>query len=555
MSPSDSEDDGSPSPPPRDWIPAVPPPPPVSADSRVIRLPSQWSSSARYPTLSLSPDCRELSSDVCSADKESPAARTDHPAPPACGVYYFEVRVSSKSSKSCALCLFASKDAKLSRLPGWDSHSWGYYGEDGCTLYGDRNGRTYADGFGNGDIIGCCIDFTSRKAFFTKNGRFLGPAFDNIPVNVDLYPSVGFRQNNESVRVNLGQEPFKFNIEEHVQERKSVVWQRIMSTPLSGNISSSEEDKDDIKETMYELVMEYLAHHGYSGTAKALRNQHADEVTLVSKAGIDVEMADAARRDAFKDVDAEIELRTSIVGMVAAGRIEEAMSATREHFPGALEIEDGLLLLKLRCRRFVELILDASDLQKRMDSPHRQAAPSRVDVDDDDLGMDMDIDDDAPVYASNGHTSSTPLHVDGHEKALSDALAYGRALWTDYKHASEERRTIVERAFCVVAFSDPREVGGLPAEVSSIETRIALSAELNQAILKCQGKPTRPALEMMYQHTAACVQQLGVLGVGEAAFADMYGEIIADDSYNTTNLLQPKPDFLGQSSEFGLRLV
>ena len=41
-----------------------------------------------------------------------------------------------------------------------------------------------------------------------------------------------------------------------------------------------------------------------------------------------------------------------------------------------------------------------------------------------------------------------------------------------------------------------------------------------------QGKPAHPALETLYRQTAACVVQLGLLGVGQAAFADMSKEFL-----------------------------
>ena len=36
----------------------------------------------------------------------------------------------------------------------------------------------------------------------------------------------------------------------------------------------------------------------------------------------------------------------------------------------------------------------------------------------------------------------------------------------------------------------------------------------------------QPALETVYRHTSACVTQLGLLGVGAAAFADMSREFL-----------------------------
>lgn len=79
---------------------------------------------------------------------------------------------------------------KFSRLPGWEPNSWGYHGDDGCSFAAEKNGTSYGPTYGGkfkftlllvpyqhlaaGDIIGCGIDFTTRRAFFTKNGSFIG---------------------------------------------------------------------------------------------------------------------------------------------------------------------------------------------------------------------------------------------------------------------------------------------------------------------------------------------------------------------------------------------
>ena len=44
--------------------------------------------------------------------------------------------------------------------------------------------------------------------------------------------------------------------------------------------------------------------------------------------------------------------------------------------------------------------------------------------------------------------------------------------------------------------------------------------------VESQGKPPQPTLETLYRHTAASVVQLGLLGVGGAAFADMPKEFL-----------------------------
>jgi Ran-binding protein 9/10 len=85
---------------------------------------------------------------------------------------------------------FATKALNLSKLPGWDSGSWGYHGDDGLSFMGQpRTGATYGPRFGSmffthsremgltsqpaNDTIGCGVNFLENNAFYTKNGKLL----------------------------------------------------------------------------------------------------------------------------------------------------------------------------------------------------------------------------------------------------------------------------------------------------------------------------------------------------------------------------------------------
>ena len=46
------------------------------------------------------------------------------------------------------------------------------------------------------------------------------------------------------------------------------------------------------------------------------------------------------------------------------------------------------------------------------------------------------------------------------------------------------------------------------------------------SVPESQGSPAHPPLEMLFRQVSACVQELGLLGVGEAAFADVPGEFL-----------------------------
>jgi hypothetical protein len=85
---------------------------------------------------------------------------------------------------------FAGKAARPSKLPGCEPGSWAYYGDDGSAMSPERNNTQFSQSFGSkslifsllqsfilslaGDIVGCGVDFTTYKAFFTRNGTLIG---------------------------------------------------------------------------------------------------------------------------------------------------------------------------------------------------------------------------------------------------------------------------------------------------------------------------------------------------------------------------------------------
>ena len=123
-----------------------------------------------------------------------------------------------------------TKDASLSRVPGWEKESWGMHGDDGSAFHGGgERGKTFGTAFNLDDTIGCGMNFRTSTLFFTKNGEYCGmysfsSAMKNHAANLVLgiafrdvrekvYPFIGMRKNGEHVRVNFGQSPFVFDID------------------------------------------------------------------------------------------------------------------------------------------------------------------------------------------------------------------------------------------------------------------------------------------------------------------------------------------------------
>ncbi|KAH0838642.1 hypothetical protein J3R83DRAFT_6967 [Lanmaoa asiatica] len=576
-------------------------PSPMTASSPILLLPIRWCDEYRSPHLSVCGDGRELIYQGASggSDKDAATARTAVPVPPACGIFYYETEITSKASKS-----FITRDVKVSRLPGWEKNSWGYHGESGTICSGDKNGLSFGTTFGVGDIIGCGIDFTQNRIFYTKNGSLLGTVFENVGKDCDIFPAVGLCYTNESIHANFGQETFKYDIDDHVLQQRNHTWAEIQSTPLTwlaerlqlhdkpspANTADSVADPSD-KIPLNDLVLSYLSHHGYARTARAFESQchtrggFSTRAPSVASAPEPMTVAPISTDDYVMDMDIgdgpltastprsavlapipvdDIELRTHIIQSVIAGDVDTALTATRKHFPLVLQADAGLMLFKLRCRKFVELVLEAAELKKRMTAEEsemnvegcgpvsRSVSGSVLEsVSEDTVGSDggvmidgvgMDIDDgeaevDTPDVS--GHTemgmltSSAPIAIGPSRKpsvislsstsswAGATAAQYGSALERAVAYGQELGRTSV-----IMAYDDPLEAGGDAAEVAGQAARVALATELNQAILQSQGRPTQPLLDRLYRQTAVCLTQLALMGNGAAAFADMPKEFL-----------------------------
>ncbi|KAF4623284.1 hypothetical protein D9613_002023 [Agrocybe pediades] len=531
---------------------------------QVLRLPTRWSEQDRHHNLNVFSDGRELSfqGPSCSGDKEGSSARANHKIPPACGIYYYEVEIMGKEQKAHISIGFAAPKAKFNRLPGADPHSWGYYGEDGSALSPDRNNVHFGPPFGTGDIIGCGIDFSANVAFYTRNG----PVFENIGRHGDLYPSVGVQHNGEAIRTNFGQARFSYDIDYHVQQQCHATWSKIITTPIdytrlreepskptsASNASSNTtgdnttDTNDEAKDILNQLILSYLVHHGYAQTAKAFSKRQKDRTA--SSELLDNSSSSKVKLDAAEakvgTMEDDIESRTNIVNAILEGQIDSAIDTLQVKFPEVLEADNHLIFFKLRCRKFVELILETAEMKKKLKDIHEKEIekPTGPDYTQNTWAsedMDMDVDDDSaipsefhPVLESgtnwNGTGPSTGLDTTTkYESALNEAIVYGQTLSNDYQSDPRpEVQQLFKKTFGIVAWEDPLTAGGATAELVGQGARVTLSHEVNQAILRSQGRPAQPALETLWRHISACITQLGIFGVGVAAFADMERELL-----------------------------
>jgi hypothetical protein len=148
-------------------------------------------------------------------------------------VAYYEVRITRAnrsqlqgymqdevSVTECVAVGLATKGfLRQKRLPGWDSESFGYHGDDGAIFHGrGRQLASYGPSFGHGDVVGCGIDYRDRSVFFTLNGQFLGTAFSDLKSGLSLHPTVGIDA-AVTTAFNFGKEPFEYDLPAHLNRQ------------------------------------------------------------------------------------------------------------------------------------------------------------------------------------------------------------------------------------------------------------------------------------------------------------------------------------------------
>ncbi|GAA5822889.1 hypothetical protein JCM3770_004567 [Rhodotorula araucariae] len=513
-----------------------------------ILLPTCWDAQDRCALLELTSDGLGVSfaGSAKYGDRDAAAVRANRPVPPQAGVYYFEVQVLDKGVSGYIGIGLSDRNVPLGRLPGWEDKSYGYHADDGRAFCSQGNGEEFGPTFTTGDVVGCGIDWTdagpprgnreraprppgrsakdketagdkgSGRVFFTKNGEFLGYAFCGLQGK--LYPTVGLRTPNEAVRVNFGADPFKFDIEGLMLERKRTILSRLAVTdpspgsflpspspPIPSLLPTSPSERTH--ETLQALISSYLVHHGYAASAAAFAAQVRAErvergqglVPGASPAGPTMPADGAEEDDLLATLAASSAIRAQIRSAALAGRADEALALLEAHYPAVLAEEaeravpEGGTLFLLQCRIFIEAALTLSR-----------------------AGRD-------PA----GSSAASPGTAAG-AGGLDALLALGQALHATYgADARPAVRAELQAVLGLVAYADPeREASGRTRDLLDERERARLADEVNVAILRASNLPPMPALETLYRHAAAAVQLAGDVGAGSAAMVDLRKEML-----------------------------
>ncbi|THV54202.1 hypothetical protein BGAL_0032g00300 [Botrytis galanthina] len=489
---------------------------PLIEDETLSPLPSKWSTTDKFGALEVTSDGFEVKltgpKSMNDRDNEASAIRSDHPMPPQCGIYYFEVTVLSRKREDSSIGIgFSTKKIPLSRLPGWEPDSWAYHGDDGHGYAGASVGKAYGPSFSTEDVIGCGVNFSTGVAFFTKNGDHLGIAFRDVTGRGELFPSVGMKKPGEHIRVNFGQSPFVYNIDEMILHEECRIKNEIAST-------STTKLQPPLNETelIQSLVLQFLTHDGYVETAREFANEvHSEKKALNMDPNVTIPGFD------IKD-DQDASNRQRIRTAILEGDVEQALKFTNAYYPQVLK-DNEHVYFRLRCRKFIEMVRQMAEMHNsNTTNVSKKNSAHNGDWYDDIINHDMELDD-HQSQANNWdrmETDGGDTFETDYQNLLSDTLSYGQVLQAEFK--DDPRREVskaLEDAFSLIAYKDPINEKTV-SHLLDPSRRVAVAEELNSAILLSLGKSSSAALERVYQQTTVLLEDLRESG-GTGAFVNI----------------------------------
>jgi len=478
-------------------------------------LPRAWSAKDKANFISLSDNNLKVHyKGVGKGHKDAAAVRATHPIPPACLLYYFEIKIISKGRDGYMGIGLAAQEVNMQRLPGWDKQSFGYHGDDGHSFNSSGTGKPYGPTFTTGDVIGCAYNLVENTCYYTKNGLNLGQAFENLP-SVPLFPTVGLQTPGEEVEANFGMEPFIYDIEDDMKALRQRITASIVDFPVKYS---------EWQSTLHKLVQTWLVHNGYCSTA---------------------EVFSAATRQPFTENVSNIKQRLKIQKLILSGRIGQAIELTDRLYPEVLQENPGLRFA-LRCRQFIEMI-GSADLSTppgkgKSPEPSTSAATSSATPCNAKLSFSHcpqesptnGVHDRSPSSHShsndcNGNGSAnhnddmdTDDCVDLEETvlpaSLEEILLFGKELHALSQELSREHgvndanKKMLADAFALMAYPDPEKspVGWLLAP----NEREVVCQQLNNAIVISEmgGSNHRPPLETIIRHSKHLLHLNGQCG-------------------------------------------
>jgi hypothetical protein len=299
---------------------------------------------------------------------------------------------------------------------------------------------------------------------------------------------VGIKKAGEAVRVNFGQTPFVFKIDQVIEEEQNTVRNAIARTRLNKLVSFRLSETELIQK----LVLQFLQHDGYVETAREFAQEIlAEQQALTSDDDASMPVMGINIKD-----DDDAHQRQRIRRAILEGDIDKALSLTDKHYPHVLK-NNQHVYFKLKCRKFVEMVRKAAECSyghdKKSNGHYYDDIPNQMDVDENSLSDLMEDDTDLQT---------------GTSALLRETITYGQALEAEFRHDSRrEVGKALDDIFALLAYPNPLQVKEI-APLLDRKGRVTVAEELNSAILSSLGKSSRSALENLYGQTSVLLDYL-----------------------------------------------
>ncbi|KAH3668819.1 hypothetical protein OGAPHI_002574 [Ogataea philodendri] len=282
------------------------------------------------------------------------STKANHIVPESIGIYYYEVEIvfglSSGADVTVGFMDGDHPEEIISSLRGHDENTWGYKGKDAKLIHFE-DGRTNFKSsckFGNKDVVGCGVNFINDSIFITKNGAFLGEAFQ-LPSHINkVIPAISLGAWN-SVSTNFGlSKPFRFNIDNYVESFKLDFKKKVLESGspwFALNEHSSDPDNTtDTKTFIDRMIKKYFDHNGYGNALKAFNRELKEEGSTEPEGSVRHENG----------------IKKHIRTLIKANRVDDAIDTINSNFPSLLQ-DNQSVLFKLECLKLISVIGDKNE--------------------------------------------------------------------------------------------------------------------------------------------------------------------------------------------------
>lgn len=157
-----------------------------------------------------------------------------------------------------------------------DHNSYFYDGNRQKKLKSNLISSDYGDKWEIFDVISCCIDLDNCTVSFYRNDKFLGVAFDKLPIGSGIvyFPVINLAY-NEKIIVNFGSNRFKYPIEGYqpleIQNQFDIVKSNMLIEWLFNLILCQTNDDENIYQNVHqEEIYQNLNHQQHQQTMNNL---------------------------------------------------------------------------------------------------------------------------------------------------------------------------------------------------------------------------------------------------------------------------------------------